>query len=489
LTTVNLSATLKDNSGNPLEGKPIKFYYSYDGTNYTLIATVNTNASGIAETTHTTNEYTWYKAVFEGDDDYESSEDIATYNPSSTWLSGWSYRKSHNIEGSTSGSVTDYQIRITVHYGSGTDDGEHVYLNGKCRSDFGDIRFTSDDGATLLKYWIEEKVDGDYAKIWVKVPSIPESPDTATIYIYYGNSSAVTTSNGEETFIFFDDFDTDTWSYSGSGVWINTSEGRLYYQSGSDSYAYKNLGTTLGKFALEVKGVRTNSSESGNARIMLADSPASYNSENNAVMYHLNYGTIADTYIGYAQSGSRTWQSDYFGESLNTAYRRSLKYDQSKIIGENLDLDKSLTVTGAPSFNDLAYIVVNVRTNSGQEGYYEWVAVRNYIDPEPTHGTWGSEEGVPEKTVVVSNESVSPNGGYVGDTITYTAIVKDEDGNPLPEEFIADLLLNGVILIDNQQFVSAVYDSSTGQLTLTFTVPDVSSGTKTVKLKWDEQTI
>ena len=78
---------------------------------------------------------------------------------SMSWLAGWKYRKSHVIE-PASGAGTDYQIRIIVHYGSGTDSGEHVYLNGKCRSDFGDVRFTSDDGVTLLDYWIEELEDG-----------------------------------------------------------------------------------------------------------------------------------------------------------------------------------------------------------------------------------------------------------------------------------------------------------------------------------------
>jgi len=126
------------------------------------------------------------------------------------WLSGWDYRKSHKIEGSSAGAVTDYQVRIKAHYGVGTDSGEDVYLNEHCRTDFGDIRFTSDDGVTELSYWMEEKVDGDYAIFWVKVPSIPASPDTATIYIYYGKSDAVTTSNGENTFVQFHNFEDGT---------------------------------------------------------------------------------------------------------------------------------------------------------------------------------------------------------------------------------------------------------------------------------------
>ena len=131
------------------------------------------------------------------------------------WLSGWSYRKSHTINGSSAGAQSNYQIKIKAHYGSGSDSGEDVYLNEHCRTDFGDVRFASSDGETLLDYWIEEKVDGDYAIFWVEVDSIPASPNTKTIYIYYGKSDATSISNGEATFPFFDDFpslDTNKWS-------------------------------------------------------------------------------------------------------------------------------------------------------------------------------------------------------------------------------------------------------------------------------------
>lgn len=71
------------------------------------------------------------------------------------WLSGWSYRKSHEIIGSE-GAGSNYAVRIKVHRRSGTDSGADVYLNWKCRRDFGDIRFTSDDGQTLLSYFMED---------------------------------------------------------------------------------------------------------------------------------------------------------------------------------------------------------------------------------------------------------------------------------------------------------------------------------------------
>ena len=73
MVTLQLEAVLKDINGNPLSGKPINFYYSYDQETWNLIATVNTDSNGKATATHETTKTTYYKAVFEGDDVYESS--------------------------------------------------------------------------------------------------------------------------------------------------------------------------------------------------------------------------------------------------------------------------------------------------------------------------------------------------------------------------------------------------------------------------------
>ncbi|NIQ32951.1 MAG: DUF2341 domain-containing protein, partial [Nitrososphaeria archaeon] len=87
------------------------------------------------------------------------------------------------MQGSTVGLVTNYPILLKVHYGSGADSGADVYLNANSRPDFGDLRFTTNDGQTELDYWIEEKVDGNYALIWVEVSSIPASPSSTLLYV------------------------------------------------------------------------------------------------------------------------------------------------------------------------------------------------------------------------------------------------------------------------------------------------------------------
>ena len=115
------------------------------------------------------------------------------------WYSGWNYRKSHVIN-AASGAGTNYQVKITAHYGAGTDSEADVYLNNHSRTNFGDIRFTGSDGATLLDYWMESKTDSDNAVFWVEVADDLSSTNQ-TIYIYYGKADATTTSNVNNTFI------------------------------------------------------------------------------------------------------------------------------------------------------------------------------------------------------------------------------------------------------------------------------------------------
>ncbi len=62
------------------------------------------------------------------------------------------------------------------------------------------------DNPVELDYWIEEKVDGSYAKVWVEVPDIAAN-SFGTAYLYYGNSELGSRSNGEDVFLDFDDFE------------------------------------------------------------------------------------------------------------------------------------------------------------------------------------------------------------------------------------------------------------------------------------------
>ena len=123
--------------------------------------------------------------------------------PSFAWLSGWSYRQPINIS-NTAGDLTNFQVRIDLN-------SSNVGSSFDWSSNGSDIRFTNstDD---LLNFWIENwNSTGQEATIWVNVTSLPNNTNT-TIYIYYGNSEATSKSNGTETFIFFDDFESGDFS-------------------------------------------------------------------------------------------------------------------------------------------------------------------------------------------------------------------------------------------------------------------------------------
>jgi len=140
----------------------------------------------------------------------------------------WMYRVPI-IVGNASSALTNYQIGLYL-------DLSAQVSAGKIRSDLGDLRF-NDSSGNGLSYWIENATTSA-AKIWVNVTSIPASPSTTTIYMYYGNPSATTTSNGFSTFVLFDDFNRADSATVGNG-WTEDEGGGTLSISGNTLYIYQ----------------------------------------------------------------------------------------------------------------------------------------------------------------------------------------------------------------------------------------------------------
>lgn len=79
-----------------------------------------------------------------------------------------------------------------------------------------------------IPYYIVNFTTNSSARVWTKVPFIPEN-STTTIYMYYGNPSATSTSNRTEVcpgglhndvednkkcWLFYEDFSTDVFTQS-----------------------------------------------------------------------------------------------------------------------------------------------------------------------------------------------------------------------------------------------------------------------------------
>jgi hypothetical protein len=107
------------------------------------------------------------------------------------------------------------------------------------------------NGANMLGYWIQDKVDGVHAIVWVSIPYIPASSDNATYYLYYGNANATTTGNRDWALRFATDFEDNTtqgwtksWSLSQTfdGVSTNSFAGN-YSRAVGRTYGDGGMGT------------------------------------------------------------------------------------------------------------------------------------------------------------------------------------------------------------------------------------------------------
>jgi hypothetical protein len=115
-------------------------------------------------------------------------------------MDGFTYTQSHLLN--LISEITDYQIKFIVYKANGTSNSNIIYCKSHCKDDFTDLRFSIDE-VTALPYWIESYVSGTSAIIWVKFTTISTSQ---TMYVHYGKPAATSESNGDNTFLFFDDF-------------------------------------------------------------------------------------------------------------------------------------------------------------------------------------------------------------------------------------------------------------------------------------------
>jgi hypothetical protein len=109
------------------------------------------------------------------------------------WLDRWPYRKKVSIARPAS-TLIDFQKRFEL-----TDDCD---LGAHCRSDGHDIRFTAEDGCTLLSYERDNFSVSNgraFGLFWVRIPAISATA-TTEIYLYYGRQDAPDAQDPDRTF-------------------------------------------------------------------------------------------------------------------------------------------------------------------------------------------------------------------------------------------------------------------------------------------------
>jgi hypothetical protein len=157
-------------------------------------------------------------------------------------MSNWGYKKNMYVMNTNAVAYQGIQVAIVIN----TAD---LISAGKLNPDGSDLRFMDDSETYEFPYWIESGMNTATTKVWVKVSNMPASTRTR-IVMYYGNVTATPKSNGDSTFIFFDDFsvlDTVTkWnSYKEPGVSLIATGGKMIYSgSGYASLVSRNMGIT-----------------------------------------------------------------------------------------------------------------------------------------------------------------------------------------------------------------------------------------------------
>jgi len=382
----------------------------------------------------------------------------------------WDYRKSHVVENAT-GAGSNYQINITVINGTGSDSGATVYIDNKTRTDFGDVRFVDDDGSTLLDCWVETLNDGVNATFWVEIADNLNTTDV-TIYMYYGNSEATSTSNGTDTFLAFDDFTSDTLD----DAWTFVQSGRTPI----DSYSLTDV---PGK--LRIYGSSQNSHNV--VSLLKRDAPTnSYvqfvsmngtwdtNYQNSGLYVGDGVGTSTGNRIlgqvMHESSGSPNecaWQEKRVDSSRTVATpierfaepsfpttikQRYIKngteyYTQSYANGVwNTGPSQSYTSTTT----DMGFTANNDDGNNAFTVDFDDYRCRKYVYPEPIQGTWGEEEEPPGITYYFNmGGQLEVNGSLVAND-TFTKYITNDvvvlkgfpDGNKLFQNYTWDSNFN-----------------------------------------------
>ena len=290
--------------------------------------------------------------------------------------------------------LANYQIKIKAFYGNGSDNGENVYLNGHSKADFGDIRFSwlnsSSQSELSCSYWIEELRPNDSAVFWVKIPEIPSKVNT-TIYIYYSEDDALTTSNGDATFDFFDDFNEtlSKWIVIG-GTW-KTENGELSGETNAFGQRIRANNFNFGNQSVHVKSKWMSGTYFEHGPYVKGQSP---NEPNNGYITILSTWAYDSRHRISKMSGSS--ETTLAGQGT-TSPSKNVWYGFTFGLYQNL-LKSSVSpiypteISGTDSSFANGTLCLFSWSGASEHVHYDDLFVTKYVSPEPNHGWWGSEE-------------------------------------------------------------------------------------------------
>lgn len=382
-----------------------------------------------------------------------------------TFLSGWTRRKSKTVNGTTFGPQTDYILQLNIFKGSGTDTSTNIYLNGKCNDDFSDIRFTSSDGTTLLSYYIETVSPGIFATISIKIDTIPESPNSSTIYIYYDNPIATSESNADNTYLLYDDFDstldTNKWQILSGNIITGFSALQVVDPDGivvtnnsipincEISYWFSWIDNTIEETVRDIK-LTKETTQRDICRYSMRTGP------------QLDRSTIEGTFQTFPRP-TYTYDINPNYDFVKHTIRHTLNGNWEFIVGNTpVHVQSSIRIP-----TDVFYL--HFKSGASQNTMIDAVRIRKYASPEPTFGDTGPEETQLPANIVATSIILTPD--ICIEPCDTTVDVTYENFGQLSGTFTPEITIDGTPITIAQDTLAP-----SQQINKTFTLTNMSNG-------------
>lgn len=305
--------------------------------------------------------------------------------PNTEWFnSNWDARKAVRLQNADATTYTNVVVKVAVTYDS------------DMQSDFDDLRFTDASGTTTLSYFVERYTASTDADVWVKVPTLTAA-DTTSIFMYYKNATASSTSSSTRAFIVAEDFnDGSITDYTGDTGLFSATAGFAYGGSyglgntgnesarATDGIARTGLTVTQGQIIRYMQYVNTGAGSGDEACTLFAvQSPVTSNF-NYAVcleQYGVDRISLAENVVDNDSSGTVHASSTV---TYTTGwYEVQIDWKTSNLMTVTLKKDGVLVTT--ISYTDSTY-------TSGGIGFTYWFhnggwdnyTSRTRVDTEPT---------------------------------------------------------------------------------------------------------
>lgn len=388
------------------------------------------------------------------------------------WDANWNYKKAVNFSITANPTNADFQARINLTWTS------------KMNNDFSDVRFTNSAENTELPYYIENKVDGAWADIWVRLPTNVTTTNQTLAYLYYNSTGASAVSNVQTTFNFYDDF-----SASNTTKWT-AIQGSLSVAGGKvtvdGDWLYSNIkfGNYMMLYELKMGGGGS-----------IADGQAYNYPRNSQVDGADDDGVFAGTNCGTATFST---SNEGTGASCGGA---SITYTTSSLIGVaqantswvGAYINDALILQDTTNIPD-EQMNFTIRDWDGGTWDADWVRVRGFNDSIVKY-SFGAEEQSNSPIVITL---INPADNYYTTATNFTFIANVTDNSEVSE---VKFFLDGVVNDTNTSLLNGTYtwprtlaegnhtwsvgaeddegsitNSSTRKIILDFTTPTIAIG-------------